>query len=43
LAAGSRLGNEVEEIVNSDIDRRRAEVEGVIAGRTSRDELRYVA
>jgi len=29
--------------VNSDIDRRRAEVEGVIAGRTSRDELRYVA
>ena len=36
-------GGEVEGTVSSDIVRRRAEIEGVTAGRTLCDELRHVA
>ena len=38
-----RAGDEVEETVSSEIVQQRAEVEGVIAGRTLCDELRHVA
>jgi long-chain acyl-CoA synthetase len=38
-----RPSDEVEETVSSDMARQRAEIEGVIAGRTLCDELRHVA
>ena len=38
-----RPGGDVEGTVSSDIVRRRAEIEDVIAGRTLCDELRHVA
>jgi hypothetical protein len=38
-----RAGDEVEETVSSEVLQQRAEIEGVIAGRTLCDELRHVA